>query len=171
MGRRLGAAAVVVGVAACNAITGVNDLVEGRNPLARKDGGLSPDGAPWGIGPEAGIDTSIPPASLAKCGEGRICLPATSGWTAVAHPSNPGACPEGWPTRTDLVEATGGACSCTCQASGVSCVGALVVQLNGSCNGGDQSVDPGNGDGSCGADSPIPIPAPPSISGHFGRAS
>jgi hypothetical protein len=196
MGRRRGYGSVIglaLVAAACNALTGADDLTVGAVPTdtAPGDGGSPTRGDADIVAADAGSPEDEDAGALPTCGASRVCVPAGAGWTAVVSPRvASSACQSDYATTANLVSsAAGGSCGCSCTPSqtvncpakatfsygnlGTCTAGSITVDLNpdGGCTAPTfpapyaavTSLGKVNGDWTCTAQAVPSLPAPPAV--------
>ena len=112
-------AGAVLLAAACNALTGVADLLADREV----DGS-----APIGDGGSDGPATDAP--SVVACGSDRVCMPNDGGWSPIVRlAQTTSSCPAEYPISTTLlgVPRSTRPCTCACTPVGGGCSGRFDV--------------------------------------------
>lgn len=143
-------------LAACNALTGVSDLVTtadaadgGGSTGTSGSGGTSGGGTSGGGGASGSSGTSgaggssgtsgviVPDATLNTCGvKKQVCLPSSDGWMPALSLVTPTSmCPSDWPQQRSYQRSGGGGCSCDCAPTGGSCAGTVFTRSGPACGG------------------------------------
>ena len=146
-------ASVVLTAAACNSLTGADDLaVLDHASEPSGDGGSSGTSGTSGTSGSSGTtdsgttdsgttdDGGLAPApdfKLGSCGSNLLCVPNTDGWSPLASFLTLGgnACPAEWPTAASYQTSGGGSCVCTCGPQGGSCAGSVTIKSGVACTG------------------------------------
>jgi hypothetical protein len=166
----------LVGLMACNALTGVGDLGTSAGPGANagddggRDGDVRTDGdgaIPFvdGSTGDAGVDPTIIviTPSLAVCGTDSLCITNSDGWSPALNLLFGAAsgCPTTWPTAKTYKSAGGGSCGCKCTANGAACTGAIEARTGAACAGPPTTLAVAS-DGGC-TDTMMTLPTPISL--------